>query len=140
MRKLILILVLFLITGCASNEDFKKECFFENKSNNLSDRISMVIYYDSDDVVKNVSITRNFKTDDVSTLGNIKKSSLEYINRYGKENITVSVSKDSSSEYELKYNFDARKVDEDVLEEFNLRKNSIRMFQRFKRVNIECEG
>lgn len=139
MRKYIIILFLIFVTGCVSNEDFKKVCTYENKSNNLTDKTVMTLYYDGDDVMKNVSVVRNFKTDDVTNLQNIKKSALNYVNRYGEKNINIYVSKDYDNEYELKFEFDARSVSEEILKDFNIRKNSVKTFQRFKRVKIECE-
>lgn len=140
MRKIIIILILIFVTGCVSNEDFKKVCTYENKSNNLIDKTVMTIYYDGDDIVKDVSVVRNFKTDDVTILDSIKKASLIYVNRYGNKNISIFVSKNLNDEYELKYEFDARKVNENILNDFNIRKNKVKMFQRFKKIGIECEG
>ena len=119
MRKIIIILILIFVTGCVSNEDFKKVCTYENKSNNLIDKTVMTIYYDGDDIVKDVSVVRNFKTDDVTILDSIKKASLIYVNRYGNKNISIFVSKNLNDEYELKYEFDARKVNENILNDFN---------------------
>lgn len=138
MKKLIVLVL--LLTGCVSNQDFEKECTYTKDSNHIKETILMDIFYDNSDVTKEVTYTRNFKAlddDGKSTIEKIKEASNTYNRRY--KGIKITVSKDSIDEYEMKYYMDVRKIDDSILKEFNLKKNSIRLFNSLREKNIECE-
>ena len=141
-RLFICLIMIFCLTGCTLNEDFNKVCSFEVKTFHLSDYTTIDVVYDSDDLVKEATVTKNYKAlddDGVSTLLNIKEANSSYNKKYGGKNIKVFISKDSDDEYEIKYKLDVQKIDDDTLEEFKLKKNSIKFFNRMKKENIECE-
>ena len=51
----------------------------------------------------------------------------------------ITVSKDEDDEWELKYYLDVPNLDDDILDEFMIRKNSIKFFNKMRDENIECE-
>ena len=51
----------------------------------------------------------------------------------------ITVSKDEDNEWEVKYYLDVPKLSDEVIEEFMIRRNSIRFFNKMKDENIECE-
>lgn len=143
MKKIILCLILiFTLTGCIKNEDFNKACTYQTKTLHLSDNTEINVTYDNKDVIKKALVIRNYKALDssgIDTLKSIKEANTTYNNKYGGMDIKVFVSKDSEYEYEIKYDLDVQKLDKDVLEDFKLKKNSIRFFNKMKEENIECE-
>ena len=144
MRKIIFCLVIVLsLTGCVSNEDFSKTCKYETKTIHLSDFTSINVVYDNVDVVKEAIVIKNYKALDEEVkdiLKSVKEANASYNKKYGGKSVKVYISKDSEYEYEIKYDLDVQKLDDDTLKEFKLRKNSIKFFNKMKDENIECEG
>lgn len=139
MKKIMLLLVSLLLTGCIQNEDFAKTCTKTIKSENLKDTQSIYVTYDSNDKVKSAIVTKTYKGDS-DTIEMIKESSKTYNERYANNsNIKITVSKDTNNTYQLKYYLDVPNLKESTLDQFNLKKNSIKFLNKMKNENIECE-
>lgn len=140
MKKLFLILFVLCLTGCG-NEDFTKTCENKTTSMDLVNTETMEVSFNNKDEVTNVIVTRNYKGNDESdTIKNIKESASSYNNALlKKDGIKISVSKDEDNEYEVKYYLDALNMDEKTLETFNLKKNSIKLFNKMRNDGIECK-
>ncbi|MBR3898343.1 MAG: hypothetical protein IKJ43_03585 [Bacilli bacterium] len=138
----VLIIIVLLLTGCVSNADFEKECTYTKDSNHIKESVKMNILYDNKDVTKDVIYMRSFKALDdegYKTIEDIKEASITYNRRYGDKGIKITVSKDTLDEYEMKYYIDARNIDSETLKDFNLNKNSIKLFNNLRKKSIECE-
>ena len=140
MKKLFLILFFLCLTGCG-NEDFIKTCEVKTTSMDLVNTETMEVSFNNKDEVTNVIVTRNYKgNDENDTIKNIKESASIYNNALlKKDGIKISVSKDEDNEYEVKYYLDALNMDEKTLETFNLKKNSIKLFNKMRNDGIECK-
>lgn len=140
MKKLFLILFVLCLTGCG-NEDFTKTCEVKTKSNDLVNTETMEVSFNNKDEVTDVIITRNYKGDDESdTIKNIKESASIYNNALvEKEGIKISISKDEDDEYEVKYYLDIPNMNDELIELFNLKKNSIKLFNKMRNDGIECK-
>lgn len=142
MKKIICLFLIIVLTGCIANSDLKKTCTYENKTTHIDDKTIIEVIYDGDDVVKEAIITKKYKALDekgVLTLKNIKESNETYNKRYSDMEIMYYVSKDIDNEFTVKYKLDVQKIDNDILKEFNLRKNAIKFFNKMRAENIECE-
>ena len=145
MRKLFVVLMfIFLLTGCESKDSyFDRTCTIKNKSLDISDTLKKNVVFNNHDEITNVTITRIYKAkteEGKSVIEDIKKSSLDYNNSLLKsKNVKISISKDSSFEYEIKYYLDAKNMSSSELESFDLQKNSIKYFNRMKKEGIVCE-
>ena len=144
MKKFLICLFCLCLTGCiVSNEDFEKTCKMVKKSENIKDTYSIHIIYDNEDVVKEAIVTRNYKAiyeEGKDILEDIKKSATSFNEKYAfNEGIKITVSKDENDEWELKYYLDVQNLDDDILDEFMIRKNSIKFFNKMSDENIECE-
>ena len=144
MKKFLICLFCLCLTGCiVSNEDFEKTCKMVKKSENIKDIYSIHIIYDNEDVVKEAIVTRNYKAiyeEGKDILEDIKKSATSFNEKYAfNEEIKITVSKDENDEWELKYYLDVQNLDDDILDEFMIRKNSIKFFNKMSDENIECE-
>ena len=139
MKKLFLILFVLCLTGCG-NEDFTKTCEVITKTKDLVDTDTMEVSFNNKDEVTNVTITRNYKGDGDNVIENIKESASVYNNALlEKDGIKISISKDEENEYEIKYYLDVQNMDEKTLEIFNLKKNSIKFFNKMRNENMECK-
>ena len=144
MKKVLILLIAFSLTGCiVRNEDFESTCEVNKNSENISDNMSIHVTYDNEDNVKEAIVTHTYKAlnDEGKTiLEEIKTSATSFNEKYaGNENIKITVSKDEEDEWQLKYYLDVPNLDNDVLNEFMLRKNSVRFFNKMRDQNIECD-
>lgn len=144
MKKILILLIAFSLTGCiVRNEDFESTCEINKNSENISDNMSIHVTYDNDDNVKEAVVTYTYKAlnDEGKTiLEEIKESATSFNEKYAdNENIKITVAKDEEDEWQLKYYLDVPNLDNDVLNEFMLRKNSVRFFNKMRDQNIECD-
>ena len=144
MKKVIIFLFVLCLTGCVvTNADFEKTCTIVNKSSDLKDTVQIYVTYDNEDVVKDAIITKTYEslTDEgVTLLEDIKESGVSFNEKYASnDNIKITVSKDEDNVWELKYYLDVPNLKSDILDEFMLKQNSIKFFNKMKDENIECE-
>ncbi len=144
MKKVIIFLFVLCLTGCiVRNEDFEKTCTIVNKSSDLKDTVQIYVTYDNEDVVKDAIITKTYEslTDEgITLLEDIKASGVSFNEKYASnDNIKITVSKDEDNVWELKYYLDVPNLKSDILDEFMLKQNSIKFFNKMKDENIECE-
>ena len=144
MKKVLILLIAFSLTGCiVRNEDFESTCEVNKNSENISDNMSIHVTYDNEDNVKEAIVTHTYKAlnDEGKTiLEEIKISAISFNEKYaGNENIKITVAKDEEDEWQLKYYLDVPNLENDVLNEFMLRKNSVRFFNKMRDQNIECD-
>ena len=143
-KALICFLFTLCLTGCiVRNEDFESTCKVTKDTENISDNMSIHVTYDNEDNVKEAIVTHTYKAlnDEGKTiLEEIKTSATSFNEKYaGNENIKITVAKDEEDEWQLKYYLDVPNLDNDVLNEFKLRKNSVRFFNKMRDQNIECD-
>lgn len=143
MKKILIFIFVLCLTGCVTNADFEKTCKVVKKSESLNDIMSIHVTYDNEDVLKEAVVTRTYEAlndDGVKLLESIKESGVSFNEKYAfNGNIKITVSKDEDDIWELKYYLDVPNLDNDILEEFMLKKNSIKFFNKMKKENIECE-
>ena len=144
MKKILILLIAFSLTGCiVRNEDFESTCKVTKDTENISDNMSIHVTYDNEDNVKEAVVIRTYKAlnDEGKTiLEEIKESATSFNEKYAdNENIKITVAKDEEDEWQLKYYLDVPNLENDVLNEFMLRKNSVRFFNKMRDQNIECD-
>ncbi len=143
MKKLIILLIIPLLTGCIKNEDFKQTCTYEKTSQNITDKTKMQITYNYEDEVLNAIVTKTYKSkneDGLKTIKQIKKSSINYNKKYiNTSSIKITVPKETEDEYQLRYYIDVPNSEESILNEFNLKTNSIKLFEKLKKLNYKCK-
>lgn len=142
MKKLNLLFIL-LLCSCGINSSFSKTCTKEIKNANFSEKTIMYIKYNGNDLVDDAYITKRYKSlkrDSIEIITNIKSSIEEYNNKYGGTGIKYKVLNDELNKYEIKYYLPVKQLDEDVLNDFKIYKNSGKLFKMLKKENMECEG
>ena len=144
MKKILICLFCLCLTGCiVSNEDFNKTCTKVKKTENLKDTMSIYVTYDNEDVVKEAIVTKTYKAlndEGKSILKDIKESAISFNEKYaGNDNIKITVSKDEDDKWQLKYYLTVSKLSEDILDEFKIKQNSIKFFNKMRDENIECK-
>ena len=139
MKKIGLILLL-LLCSCTVNNSLSKTCKEEIKNSSFKEKTTYKINYSGNDVIENVVIIKNYKSSDNNDITkDIKKTIKDYINKYGGTGIKYTVNKELEDELEIEYFIPVKSVDETILKDFKLEKNSVKLFKNFKKNNIECE-
>ena len=145
MKKLILLLIpIILCLGCeAKTESFSKICTIKKDSPTITDTTEKLIIYNNLDEITKAVITRTYtaKNDDGEiTISNIKKSAENYNNNLAKsKNIIIKNIKEENDTYVIEYTLDVQKLTDEQLDEFDLKKNSIKLFNKMRNKNIECK-
>lgn len=140
MKKIYLIFLL-LLCSCSIDDSFSKTCESEIKSSSFNEKTIYKINYNGDDVVENALVIKNYKSFDENDIVNdIKDIIEEYNSKYGGSGIKYNINKDLENEFEIEYFIPVKLVDESILNDFKLEKNSVKLFRNFKKENIECEG
>ncbi len=144
MKKFLIGMVALCLTGCiVTNADFEKTCTVIKNTEDIKDTMSIDVTYDNEDTVKKAIVTRNYTAlneDGIKALAAIKESGTIFNEKYaGNKNMRITVSKDEENKWELKYYLDVPKLSENILDEFMLKQNSVKFFNKMQKENIECE-
>ena len=140
MKKIILLGALFLLTACDSTEVFEKECIKRINSENTKFIQNVKFVYTNTDEVLNVIVTNKYKSTDNDELELIKESASSYNNNLVKSgNISVQIVKDKENEYILRYNFDVQNMNEEELNNFNLKQDWIKLNNKIRESDLECK-
>ena len=143
MKKILILLVCLCLSGCiVRNDDFEKTCTRTLNSDNLIDKTDIHVSYDNEDNINEAIVTKRYEVlgEDLTLLEDIKKSATILNEKYAfNNNIRITVSIDEDDVWEVKYYLDVPKISDNILEEFSLKKNSIKFFNKMRKDNIECE-
>ena len=140
MKKLILIFSIFMLSGCLTNKDFSTKCSYNTLTAHLSNDIIYEIIYDADDVVKEAIITKKYKALDdegKSIVDSIKNGIDDFNKKYSDSGIKYLTQDDDG--FIITYDIPVTSLSDDLLNEFKLNKNSVKLFNSFKKEKIECE-
>ncbi len=142
MKKYLILSLLFLLAGCIRNEDFKKTCSYEVTSAHFKDKTTIYVTYDNEDLIKTATITKNYLAIDKEgneIINQIKAANQAYNVKFGGSDVKIATSISKNNEYEIKYYLDVQNISDDILNEFKIRKNSSKFFNKMKNEKIECE-
>lgn len=144
MKKLILLIIPILLVGCeAKSEEFAKTCTKEILSENIIDNEKLDVTYNNNDEVLEVISTRTYKARNSNgniVIDGIKNSLDNYNNNLLKSKyIKITNPENKKDLYVLKYYFDVSKLKKEQLDELNIKKNSIKYFNKLKNIGYTCK-
>lgn len=103
MKKLIIILSAFLLTGCFEKSGYLvKQCSKEEKANTLNSKITYTFEFKNDDITA-LNVLYEYNADDSNTIKSIKNS-YEGQNRF--LDFDYDILKDDLNNYNIKYYLD----------------------------------
>lgn len=134
MKKIIIILSCFLLTGCFENSGYLvKSCYKEENSNDLKVTTTYTFGF-KNDIINNVKVIY----DNVGNENSIKsvKLSLESQNNYSdlKYNLLV----DNDQQYKIEYNIPLDSTNE-ILDKFNIKKSRTDFVNNLKSLGYTCK-
>lgn len=134
MKKIIIILSCFLLTGCFENSGYiVKSCYKEEKSNDLKVTTTYIFGF-KNDIINNVKVIY----DNVGNENSIKsvKLSLESQNNYS--NLKYNLLVDNNEQYKIEYNIPLDSTNE-ILDKFNIKKSRTDFVKNLKSLGYTCE-
>ena len=134
MKKIIIILSCFLLTGCFENSGYiVKSCYKEEKSNDLKVTTTYTFGF-KNDIISNVKVIY----DNVGNENSIKsvKLSLESQNNYS--NLKYNLLVDNNEQYKIEYNIPLDSTNE-ILDKFNIKKSRTDFVKNLKSLGYTCE-
>ena len=144
MRKIFILFLSLCLTGCiVSNDDFEKTCSVVMSTSNLKEKTDIQVVYDNEDNINSAVYIKRYEAlgeKGLELLKEIKESGTLFNEKYAfNDNIKITVSLDEENVWEIKYYLNVQRLSDNILDEFSLKKNSIKFFNKMKKENIECE-
>ena len=134
MRKIIIILSCFLLTGCFENSGYLvKSCEKQEKSNDLKVTTTYIFGF-KNDIINNVKVIY----DNVGNENSIKsvKLSLESQNNYS--NLKYNLLVDNNEQYKIEY-IVPLDSDKEVLDKLNVKQSRTDFVNNLKSLGYTCE-
>lgn len=134
MKKIIIILSCFLLTGCFENSGYiVKSCYKEEKSNDLKVTTTYTFRF-KNDIINNVKVIY----DNVGNENSIKsvKLSLESQNNYS--NLKYNLLVDNNEQYKIEY-IVPLDSDKEVLDKLNVKQSRTDFVNNLKSLGYTCE-
>lgn len=134
MKKIIIILSCFLLTGCFENSGYiVKSCYKEEKSNDLKVTTTYIFGF-KNDIINNVKVIY----DNVGNENSIKsvKLSLESQNNYS--NLKYNLLVDNNEQYKIEY-IVPLDSDKEVLDKLNVKQSRTDFVKNLKSLGYTCE-
>ena len=134
MKKIIIILSCFLLTGCFENSGYiVKSCYKEEKSNDLKVTTTYIFGF-KNDIINNVKVIY----DNVGNENSIKsvKLSLESQNNYS--NLKYNLLVDNNEQYKIEY-IVPLDSDKEVLDKLNVKQSRTDLVKTLKELGYTCE-
>ena len=143
-RVFVLLCFVLFLSGCEyKNEDFSRQCSWSVKSTDVYNSTKERVSFNNSDEVTYAVITKSYKakTDDGQMIvSNVKKSATSYNNSLLKyDGVRISILNDSDSLYTVRYYLDVKSASDEVLDMFELKRNSIKFFNKMKKKGLECK-
>ena len=134
MKKIIIILSCFLLTGCFENSGYiVKSCYKEEKSNDLKVTTTYTFKF-KNDIIDDLNITY----DNIGNSNSISsvKLSIESQNKY--TNLEYNVLIDNETEYKIEY-IVPLDSDKEVLDKLNVKQSRTDFVKNLKSLGYTCE-
>ncbi len=133
MKKILLALSIFLLTGCYENSGYiTKSCSKEENYDGLSSKTSYVFTFREDNISE-MTVTYDYHAD-VNTISSIR-SSLESQNMFVDVNYNVLINDENN--YKIQYNIDMN--NKDYWDKFDVVSSRTELVQRLKQNGFKCE-
>lgn len=135
MKKIVIILILFCLTGCVSSGELTNTCKKIESSKELTSTTTYTINFKNDEI-SNINIINEYVAD-ASTISAIKLSTTTQ-NNFWKNKVTFNTLVDDKSNYKTEYIIEVKTVDDSVYNYFNLKKERSKLVNYLKENGFEC--
>ena len=134
MKKKLIVLSVFLLTGCFEDSGYiTKSCTKSDSANTLNTNITYTFKF-KNDIIENLEIVYDYNDSDKVTINSIKMSE-ETQNKY--LNLDYEVLSNTDNEYKIKYNIDLNS--NDLPDKFIVNKSRTKLVNKLKDEGFNCE-
>ncbi len=135
MKKIVILLLCFILTGCFENSGYLiKTCTKEEKSDTFTG-ITTYTFGFKNDIIDDLKITYDYQDSNVETISSLKLS-LETQNNYLKLNQEILI--DNPNQYKITYQLPLNPSDE-VKDKFIIRTSRTDLVNNLKEKGFVCE-
>ena len=135
MKKIIIILSCFILTGCFENSGYLvKSCEKVENSNTLIVTTTYTFGFKNDEI-DDLKITYDNVDSNKNTIYSIK---LSYETQNNYSNVKYNVLVDNENQYKIEYDIPLNSSDE-VLDKFNIKKSRTDLVKKLKELGYNCE-
>ena len=136
MKKILVILILFGLTGCVSNKELVNTCTKVETANELTSTTIYVINFNKD-IISTVNITNEYTADE-STISALKLTTITQTN-FWKDRVTFNTLLDNKTNYKVEYIIDVNSIDNDIYKYFNLQKERSKLVSSLRDTGFTCK-
>lgn len=141
MKKIILLLLIFIVSGCSinGNKDFESLCIKNESADGFIEEQKITIYFDQTDNIK--KIINNYKYIYSNDNGKLSFDAAKMsLNDYmkNKEGYLKEIITEKENEYEVNYILDVIDLTDEELKKININRNYYNQIKKYKEDYI-CE-
>lgn len=144
MKKYILLILPFLLTGCLGvNNNFTTKCTFVASNMGFNDTTTLLVHYNHKDKVNNVVITRKLKSTDETgdiTLKTAKESAQDQKATDSKVKGLTITENSQNRTYKLIYNINISKASNSTLNKLKIKTNINKYKESLKQNGYDCQN
>ena len=135
MKKIILVLLVFTLTGCFENSGhLTKSCTKLETANTLTTKTTYTFGF-KNDIIDDINIIYSYEDENDITITSLKTSFITQ-NKY--LDLNYEILNDTSNKYEIKYDIDVNSSEE-ILDKFMIKKSRTEFVKNLKEQGYECE-
>lgn len=135
MKKLILVLFIFLITGCFEDSGvLVKSCVLENNNDVLVNKTTYTFTF-KQDIIEDLKVLNEYYSENKNTISSIKLS-MGIQNNSLDEKITYNIISDLDNEYKVEYNLP---IEENLTDKFVIYEKRSELVKELKKKGFVCE-
>jgi len=141
MKKILFLIIgSIIITGCNNpNRDFVKTCEQVTEFAGYKEDIQTKVNFNHNDEVTKVVIKKMYTINDKVTMDSIKKSTESYNNNFQySSGVSIKSENKKDNNYVVTYTLHPKEMKQIDLEQFNVKKNSVKYFNYLKKNGVKC--
>jgi len=136
MKKIILVALIFILTGCFEDSGYiTKSCIKKEKANNLNTTVVYTFKF-KNDIIEKLVVNYDYIDTDINTINSIKLSN-ETQNKYLQE-LNHKVLIDEANHYQIEYYLDNNNSDE-IKQKFNFKEKRSELVELLESEYFVCE-
>lgn len=140
MKKILFILPIIFLTLSCSNETLQGYLTVEcTKTDNFNNTINtnIISIKHKDNVISNIKYSYKYETEDLYALDSYKQSLISESNKYKNEFINIT-NKEENNSFEIIYDIDVSKIDDELKEELDLEELSSNQVKKLEKEGYSC--
>lgn len=137
MKKIMILIMILLISGCNLNKDFKTICIKEEKSPYFNEIRTFNIYFNSSDEITKIEENYRYELIDKNKKDSILYAKKALSNYTNSRNYTSIINEENENIYDVTYILDVKNLKDDQLKNINITRYYYDQIKVYKN-NMKC--